>query len=62
MQENVITSSLDRLQLPDRRTGREELQRIDQQVRRFVAERPVTAVLLALATGYLVGRIVSRLS
>lgn len=62
MQENVIASSLDRLHLPDGRTGREELDRLDQQVRRFVAERPVAAVLLALAAGYVVGRIVSRLS
>lgn len=46
----------------DRLPGREEIQRIDRSVRTFVAERPVTAVLLALATGYVVGRVLSRIA
>lgn len=46
----------------ERLPGREELERIDRRVRGFVAERPVTAVLLALATGYVVGRVLSRLA
>jgi hypothetical protein len=62
MQENVISSSLERIHLPDGRTGREELDRINRQVRTFVADKPVAAVLLALTAGYVVGRIVSRLS
>jgi hypothetical protein len=40
--------------------GREDLERLDRSVRRFVADRPVTAVLLALATGYVVGRVLAR--
>jgi hypothetical protein len=42
--------------------GRDELQRMDRRVRTFVAERPVAAVLIALATGYFVGRVLSRVS
>lgn len=40
--------------------GREDLERLDRSVRRFVADRPVTAVLLALGTGYVVGRVLAR--
>jgi hypothetical protein len=46
----------------ERLPGRDELERIDRSVRGFVAERPVTAVLLALATGYVVGRVLSRIA
>lgn len=46
----------------ERIPGREELERVNQRVRGFVAERPVMAVLLALATGYVVGRIISRVA
>lgn len=46
----------------ERLPGREEIERIDRSVRGFVSERPVTAVLLALATGYVVGRVLSRIA
>jgi len=62
IQDNPITSSLEHVHLPDGRTGREELERVNRQVRAFVAEKPVMAVLLALTAGYVAGRIVSRLS
>lgn len=39
-----------------------ELERINRQVRTFVTEKPVVAVLLALTAGYVTGRIISRLS
>lgn len=42
--------------------GREELERMDRRVRAFVGERPVLAVCLALATGYVVGRVLTRLA
>jgi hypothetical protein len=42
--------------------GRQDLERVDQQVRTFVADRPFLAVLLALTTGYVVGRIISRVA
>jgi hypothetical protein len=42
--------------------GRAELGRVDRRVRKFVAEKPIMAVCLALATGYVVGRALSRLS
>ncbi len=40
--------------------GREELERLDRRVRTFVGEKPILAVCLALATGYVVGRVLSR--
>lgn len=46
----------------DQIPGREELERLDRRVRSFVAERPVAAVLIALAAGYAVGRVLSRVS
>jgi hypothetical protein len=60
MQDNPIASSLERIHLPDGKTGREEIDRINRRVRTFVAQKPVAAVLLALAAGYVVGRVVSR--
>jgi hypothetical protein len=42
--------------------GRDEVERINRQVKAFVAERPVLAVFLALTAGYVVGRILSRAS
>lgn len=39
---------------------RDELERVNRQVKRFVAERPVLSVFLALTAGYVVGRIISR--
>ncbi len=38
-----------------------ELARVDTQVRAFVKERPVLALLGAVAAGYLFGRLVRRL-
>lgn len=46
----------------DHLPGRQEIERLDRGVRSFVSERPVTAVLLALATGYVVGRVLSRIA
>jgi ElaB/YqjD/DUF883 family membrane-anchored ribosome-binding protein len=40
--------------------GRDEIERVDRRVRGFVAERPFAAVLMALAAGYFVGRVLSR--
>jgi len=37
-----------------------ELTQVDEQMRAFVKERPVLALLSAVATGYLVGRIMRR--
>jgi hypothetical protein len=37
-----------------------ELARVDTQVRAFVKERPVLALLGAVAAGYLFGRLVRR--
>ena len=46
----------------ERLPGREDLERVNRRVQDFVAERPVAAVLIALATGYVVGRILSRVA
>jgi ElaB/YqjD/DUF883 family membrane-anchored ribosome-binding protein len=46
----------------ERLPGREDLERVNRRVKDFVAERPVAAVLIALATGYVVGRILSRVA
>jgi len=40
--------------------GGAEIKRVDRELRSFVAERPVLAVLMALTAGYVVGRIISR--
>jgi hypothetical protein len=37
-----------------------EIERIDREVRAFVKERPILALLGAIATGYLAGRILRR--
>jgi len=42
--------------------GRAEVAEMDRRVRSFVSEKPLVAVCLALATGYVVGRVLSRLS
>jgi hypothetical protein len=41
--------------------ARAEIDQIDEQVRAFVRERPVMAVLSAVGIGYVVARIFSRL-
>lgn len=38
----------------------QKMQSVDEKVVAFVRERPVVAIAAALAVGYLVGRIVSR--
>ncbi len=38
----------------------DELQRADQQIRSFVAERPLTAVAIALGAGFVIGKLISR--
>ena len=62
LQGEIVTRSLERTRMPDGKTGREEIERVNRQVRAFVAEKPLMAVLLALTTGYVVGRIISRVS
>ncbi len=39
---------------------RAELQTLDERTRRFVQERPYTAVLIMAVAGYLLARIASR--
>jgi ElaB/YqjD/DUF883 family membrane-anchored ribosome-binding protein len=39
---------------------RDDLQTIDQRVRQLLHEYPLTSVFLAIASGYLVGRLASR--
>ena len=39
---------------------RAELTEVDQKVRAFVKERPVLALLGAIAAGYLIGRVLGR--
>jgi hypothetical protein len=39
---------------------RDELQDLDQRLRLFVKERPIMALLSAVAAGYMVGRILRR--
>ena len=40
---------------------RGEIGRLDRRTRRFVQDRPLTAVLTAVAGGYLVARLANRL-
>jgi hypothetical protein len=40
---------------------RERLHEIDTTVRAFAAERPITAFIAVMATGYLIGRILRKL-
>jgi hypothetical protein len=39
-----------------------ELAQVDEQLRAFVKERPVLALLSAVAAGYLVGRLLRRVA
>ena len=39
-----------------------ELGQVDEQLRSFVKERPVLALLSAVAAGYLVGRLMRRVA
>jgi hypothetical protein len=39
-----------------------EFERVDEEVRAFVQERPVMALLGAIAAGYFIGRIMRRLA
>ncbi len=43
------------------REARDRLQRVDQQIVRFAKEKPLVAVFSALAVGFVVGRIFSKL-
>lgn len=40
----------------------DELERIDHDLRAFVKERPVLALLSAIAAGYMIGRVMRRLA
>ncbi len=42
-------------------TATENLRHVDEQVRRFVVEKPGVALLAAVAAGFVVGRLASRL-
>jgi hypothetical protein len=42
--------------------GHAEIERVNRQVKAFVVERPVFAVLMALTAGYAIGRLFSRAS
>jgi hypothetical protein len=39
-----------------------ELGRVDRELRAFVKERPVLALLSAIAAGYMLGRVIRRLA
>lgn len=54
--ENTAAAALEHV------PGRAEFEQADRRVRAFVTERPIAAVCLALATGYVVGRLFARLS
>jgi len=41
---------------------RADLTRVDEELRVFVKERPILALLSAVAAGYLVGRLLRRLA
>jgi hypothetical protein len=41
--------------------AREEMNHLDGRARRFIQERPLVAVLAAVAGGYLVARLANRL-
>jgi len=43
------------------REARDRLQRVDQQIVRFAKEKPLIAVVSALAVGFVVGRIFSKI-
>jgi ElaB/YqjD/DUF883 family membrane-anchored ribosome-binding protein len=43
------------------RQARAQLRRTDQQIVRFAKEKPLLAVFSALAAGFVLGRIISRL-
>ena len=47
--------------LPDVRAVREDVADLDRRVRTMAREQPLLMLAVALAGGYLVGRIVSRL-
>lgn len=38
----------------------DEVRRADERIRSFVDERPLTAVAIALGTGFLLGKLLSR--
>jgi len=60
--ERSIKSAVEPIMSLDSVPGREELERVDQQVRTFITERPFFAVLMALTAGYVAGRIISRVA
>lgn len=43
------------------REARDRLQRVDQQIVRFAKEKPLIAVVSALAVGFVMGRIFSKI-
>lgn len=46
----------------DENEMRAQIERLDGQLRDFVKERPILALLGAVAAGYLVGRVMRRLA
>ena len=55
----TVKSALRRL--PDAKAVREDVADLDRRVRTMAREQPLLMLAMALAGGYLVGRIVSRL-
>ena len=55
----TVKSALRRL--PDVKAVREDVADLDRRVRTMAREQPLLMLAMALAGGYLVGRIVSRL-
>ena len=47
--------------IPDIADLRKDVTNLDQQVRRMAREQPLLVLAMALASGYLIGRVVARL-
>ncbi|MGH7805941.1 MAG: hypothetical protein ACREQJ_16455 [Candidatus Binatia bacterium] len=47
--------------LPDPTAVREEAAEVDRRIRKMAREQPLLVLAMALAGGYLVGRLISRL-
>jgi hypothetical protein len=58
---NTGTSKSAIRRLPDVKAVREDVADLDRRVRTMAREQPLLMLAMALAGGYLVGRIVSRL-
>jgi hypothetical protein len=62
MATSKMATAADSMSVDDTNEMRAQIERLDGQLRDFVKERPILALLGAVAAGYVFGRVMRRLA